>query len=126
MDLIDMGNRINFLIKEKNITKISIQNELAIAENTLTNIIKGKSKPAFDKLYKLSKILDVSMEYLITGEEPTESNGADADPRTELLQKNYNKLNDHAKKELDNYLEFLLMKDENLNIEVKSSTLKIG
>ena len=45
--------------------------DLSIALNSLSTWSKRETYPAGDILYKIAQILDVSMEYLVAGEEGT-------------------------------------------------------
>lgn len=117
----EIKGRIEQAQKECNIKNKDIETILNINKDALGNFKKGKI-PKGETLFYIAQLLNISVEYLLTGEEPTPNSDADG----ELLLKNYNKLNDAAKKELDNYLEFLLQKNENLNTETRSLISKIG
>ncbi len=63
---------VDYLISQKNITKYKVAVETGIPHATLSDICSGKTnllKCSAETLYKLSKILGVSMEDLITGEQ---------------------------------------------------------
>lgn len=64
----DFVDRINGLLLKKGITKAKFYSDLQISNNSCTHwAIKG-ILPSSETLYKISKYLDVSMEYLFTGE----------------------------------------------------------
>lgn len=63
---------VSDLISQKNITKYKVAVETGIPHATLSDICSGKAnlmKCSAETLYKLSKVLDVSMENLIEGEQ---------------------------------------------------------
>ena len=51
--------------KDSDISKIT-----EITKSTFTDWKNGKSKPNADKLIKIAKCLDTTVEYLVTGEKP--------------------------------------------------------
>ena len=59
---------INKLLKEKNITKYRLSKDSGIPYSTISDICSGKTsleKCSAETVYKLSRILDVSMEQLL-------------------------------------------------------------
>jgi transcriptional regulator with XRE-family HTH domain len=64
----DFGKRFTELIKEKKISNNYITEKAEISKNNVGNYKNGQI-PNATILYKLSQILGVSMEYLLTGKE---------------------------------------------------------
>lgn len=61
-----MLERLDDLIKEKNLTRAEVERLADLGNGTLRNW--GVSFPAIDKFYRVSRILGVSMNYLLYGE----------------------------------------------------------
>ena len=61
-----MLERLDDLIKEKNLTRAEVERLADLGNRTLRNW--GDSFPAIDKFYRVSRILGVSMNYLLYGE----------------------------------------------------------
>ena len=57
------------LMKAHGYTAYKVSVETGIAQSTLSDWKKGKSQPKADKLQKIADIFNVSLSYLMTGEE---------------------------------------------------------
>ena len=57
------------LLKERGITAYRVAQETGVTTSTLTSWKQGKYVPKMDKLRKIADYLQVSVEYLMTGEE---------------------------------------------------------
>ncbi|MBQ6998512.1 MAG: helix-turn-helix transcriptional regulator [Clostridia bacterium] len=57
------------LRKQRNLTQVKVSMDLHISREALANYENGKRQPSFDVLNKLSEYFNVSIEYLINGEE---------------------------------------------------------
>ena len=55
--------------KEKNLTQLKVAMDLNISREALSHYENGKREPSLDMLNKLSKYFNVSIDYLINGEE---------------------------------------------------------
>lgn len=62
-----MTERIKNLCKKNNISVLELEKRLEIGTSTIRRW--EKSIPAADKLYKVAKYFEVSMEYILTGKE---------------------------------------------------------
>lgn len=60
--------------KDSDISKMA-----EITKSTFTDWKNGKSKPNADKLIKIAKCLDTTVEYIVTGEEPNNRERAKID-----------------------------------------------
>lgn len=58
------------LCKERDVTPYKVGKETGIATSTLSDWKKGKSTPKQNKLMKIADYFNVSLDYLMTGEEP--------------------------------------------------------
>jgi len=66
----DFPERLQRIIEEKKISKYKIAKAIDISASTVSNYIKGKTKPDSTKLTVLSNLLGVNKEWLQTGEGP--------------------------------------------------------
>lgn len=55
--------------KEKNLNQLKVAMDLNISREALSHYENGKREPSLDMLNKLSKYFNVSIDYLINGEE---------------------------------------------------------
>lgn len=81
MENIKFVERINETLKKMEISKNKFYDDLCLANNSTTTW--KKSIPAADTTYKIARYLNVSMEWLLTGEE-----------RKEIVPKELLKFND--------------------------------
>ena len=58
------------LLRERGITPYQVFKATGVSQSTLSDWKNGKSRPKTEKLIKIAKFLGVSVEYLLTGEEP--------------------------------------------------------
>lgn len=63
------AERLERLIKEKKLTQIAVADAVGIRRPTISDWKKNGSYPTADVAIKIAKILNVSVEYLITGED---------------------------------------------------------
>lgn len=74
------------LCEQRHVTPAVVSRATGIASSTLTEWKKGRYAPKTDKLQKIADYFGVSVEYLMTGEEPEE--GYYVNPETaEMAQK---------------------------------------
>lgn len=64
---ISIGERIKNRRKELNITQIQIREATGISSGNMSGIESGKSLPSASALIELSKILDCSVDWILTG-----------------------------------------------------------
>lgn len=67
-----MYERFNELLKEHNVTAYKVGKDTGISTTTLSEWKNGKYTPKMDKLQKIAKYFDVSVDYLL-GNEKTPS-----------------------------------------------------
>lgn len=60
--------------KKKRLSQLKVAMDLCISREALSYYENGKRSPDIDMLVKLSEYFDVSIDYLIKGEEPTPKN----------------------------------------------------
>ena len=55
--------------KERNLNQLKVAMDLNISREALSHYENGKREPSLDMLNKMSKYFNVSIDYLINGEE---------------------------------------------------------
>ena len=55
--------------KERNLNQLKVAMDLNISREALSHYENGKREPSIDMLNKMSKYFNVSIDYLINGEE---------------------------------------------------------
>ncbi|WP_142414763.1 helix-turn-helix domain-containing protein [Hathewaya massiliensis] len=68
IQFINVDKRLQSVIKMSNLKQIQVSREANISKNALSNYVNGYRIPDTLSLYKLSVILGVSMEWILTGE----------------------------------------------------------
>lgn len=110
---LEFGNRLTNAMKQKNITNTQLTELAEISKNNIGNYKNGQI-PNANILYKLSKLLGVSMEYLLTGKEASELS-----PDEQKLIEYYRKTDERGKRNI-------LRQAEAEAAELESSNSKIG
>lgn len=72
-NFIGIGERIKFTLNSKRLKQIDVCKKANISKNAISNYISGNRVPDTASLFKLSKFLDVSMEWLLTGKSSSPS-----------------------------------------------------
>jgi len=65
------GDRLKTAIQKKGYTQKELSEILRVNQDTITNYVKEKSFPKADILLNLCDLLDISIDWLMTGKEPT-------------------------------------------------------
>lgn len=110
---LDFAKRFSDLMEKQNIGYKKLTEMAQISKNNIGNYKKGQI-PNATILYKLSQILGVSMEYLLTGKEAT-----DLTPEEQRLVDLYRSSDDRGRKAI-------MRTAEGESAEVKSSTCRTG
>lgn len=70
-----ISERINILLRMRNMTKYKLSQATGIGETTLSSYFKRNSKWGADALFNIAKYFNVSLDWIIKGEEtPVQSN----------------------------------------------------
>lgn len=85
---------------------------LNITPSTFSDWKKGKSTPNADKLLKIARYLDTTVEYLMTGEEPHPADGVFYSKDEQELIGNYRILNDIGKASIKAYMTGIMQNPE--------------
>lgn len=105
-----IGQRIKNRRKELKITQTQIQQETSISSGNLSCIENGKYLPSAIALLELSKILDCSIDWILTGESSISENQTILETREETLLNGFRMLPEDEQKELIEILEMKLRK----------------
>lgn len=103
MNLID---RINQILKEKNISKADLYRMTGLKKSTLYNVFDKKTNPdkiKLDTIKAIASALNVTVDYLMFGKTDTAINA-----QIPLILINYELLTDEGKKKADDYISDLL------------------
>lgn len=73
-NFIGIGKRIKSALDSKGLKQIDACKKANISKNAISNYINGNRVPDTTSLYKLSKLLNVSMEWLLTGDILSDNN----------------------------------------------------
>ena len=82
----DIGERIAARRKELGITGSQIKEKTGISTGNLSGIENGASLPSASALISLSKILNCTTDWILTGESPISENRMLSDDERELLE----------------------------------------
>ncbi len=66
---IDFGNHIKFLRKKSGMTQVQLAEKVGVSKGTVAMWEVNKREASFEMLIKLSKLFDVSIDFLIRGYE---------------------------------------------------------
>jgi len=62
--------RLEYLLKKNKITQAQLSDKIGLRRATISDWKKNGNYPSADDAVKIAKILDVSTDWLITGEDP--------------------------------------------------------
>ncbi len=105
-----IGQRIKNRRRELKITQTQIQQETSISSGNLSCIENGKYLPSAIALLELSKILDCSIDWILTGKSSISENQTILETREETLLNGFRMLPEDEQKELIEILEMKLRK----------------
>ena len=66
--------RLSCLMERKNIKAVELAQAVAVNTSTISRILKGTQMPTSDTLYKFAQYFNVTMEYLMPGENSVQEN----------------------------------------------------
>lgn len=72
MYLADIGKRIQSRRKQKGYTQEQLADMMNVSVQMISNLERGNKAIRIDNLVNLSKILDISTDYILTGKETVE------------------------------------------------------
>ena len=107
-----IGQRIKERRKELKITQTQIQQETSISSGNLSCIENGKYLPSAVALLELSKILDCSIDWMLTGKSSISESSAILDNKETKLLNGFRELSEDDQEELLGLLELKLRKTQ--------------
>lgn len=105
-----IGRRIKERRKELKITQTQIQQETSVSSGNLSCIENGKYLPSAVALLELSKILNCSIDWILTGKSSISENTLALDTKETELLNGFRELSEEDKEELMEILEMKLRK----------------
>ena len=115
--------RILATAEQKNIRQADIAKAIGKGTAQITNWKNRNSDPPIELLPKIADLLNVSIEWLITGSETTSNSTSDLPEDEQLLLQHYNQCNQEGKNRIMEHAEFIASKYPQ---QGKSSEYKIG
>lgn len=100
MEYQSIGTRIKQRRNDLGLKQLQIKDETGISSGNLSDIENGKKLPSTPALISLSKILDCSVDWILTGETPKSENTVLSDEREEGLLKNFRELDQDSQEEI--------------------------
>lgn len=97
-----LGFKIKQLREENNLTQSELGEKLNISKATISKYETDKVEPSIPTLISMSKLFNVSIDFLVGNEENFETIAAHSDDRTKNLT-------DEQKKQIDNFIDFILL-----------------
>lgn len=111
-----LGDRLAKLRKSKKLTQQQLANKLQITRSSLSQYEIGKRQPDYETLKKISDFFNVSIDYLITGNEftnsPDEMWKEFFDPKTQVFFKDLQNAPEEKINELIRFWEFIQERDK--------------
>ena len=108
----DFASRLKELRESRNITQEQLAGLLKVSRPTVAGYETKQRQPDYDKLIMLSEIFHVSIDYLLTGHEISETISVENNPVVEKqlhrkVSSTYKKLGFKEKQDVLEYIEFL-------------------
>ena len=104
MNLILIGKRIQTRRKQKGYTQEQLSEMMNVSIQMISNLERGNKAIRIDNLIKLSQILDVSCDYILTGQETPKD--------IEFLHDKFFKLSNNDKKMIELLIDFCASKSD--------------
>ena len=101
-------SRIVDLMSERHVTQVKLTSDLKLSATTISDWKKGKGRPQVDSLMKIAEYFQVSMDFLLTGQESRYSNLPFANARDRAILKKFQALAREGQDNLLVYADFLL------------------
>ncbi|GAB6254498.1 hypothetical protein PSKAS_00200 [Peribacillus sp. N1] len=113
----DFGDRLKWLRERSGLTQKFAAEKIGVKNNTLSSYESAKRQPDYTTLKKLADLYDVTIDYIITGNE--NSNSPDEmwkeflNPRTQIFFKDLKDAPEEKIEELIRFWEFIKERDKN-------------
>lgn len=96
----NLGERIQALLEEKQITQRELAEKIHVAPNTINGYIKNRRHPDYATIARIAENLDTSSDYLLGNTSCRYLPHSEASPGEDILLNNYRGLDDHHKQVL--------------------------
>ena len=106
-----MYSIFEMLCEKNGVTPYKVGKETKIATSTLSDWKNGKSTPKQDKLKLIAEFFNVSVDFLMTGEEPEKPEIPGFEPEHLELIELYSKLNEEQKSAILNMMRSFALSD---------------
>lgn len=123
-----INERLFTLMKEKGIKAVDIAQKLNVNKTVISSWKSRKISPPTDYLVQICELLEVSLQYLLTGEDTDTTPDAEHGNQKELhLIEQYRKLNDRYQSKLvDTADDYVLLPGALRELNAESSGCKIS
>lgn len=101
----DVTQRLRAIIKTKNMKFNDVANLLGMKKQSFHAYVDGTRLPTVEALYNLSKLLDVTMEYILTGEELSKTTNTHIMDSSHILLNRIKKLDSKDKERIQYYID---------------------
>ncbi|WP_338565240.1 helix-turn-helix transcriptional regulator [Peribacillus frigoritolerans] len=114
--LMDFGDRLKWLREKSGLTQKFAAEKIGVKNNTLSSYESAKRQPDFTTLKKLADLYEVTIDYIITGNE--NSNSSDEmwqeflNPKTQIFFKDLQNAPEEKIEELIRFWEFIKERDK--------------
>ena len=125
-----IGDRIKELRKINNLTLQEVAEVLSTSKGNISNYENNVFKPSADSVIELSRLFNVSTDYILTGASNTIKNKPDSDIRYNFTKEEqyiinlYRQLNERNKIKLEGYLEGEIIRQKETINKNELSTLQ--
>lgn len=75
LSMINLGDRLHELRNKLNLRQEDVAKKIGVGRTTYAMYEQGKREPDYETLLKLADLYEVSVDYLLTGQERTEKHG---------------------------------------------------
>ena len=121
-----IGTRIRQRRKELNITQTQIQQQTSVSSGNLSCIENGKYLPSAIALLELSRVLDCSVDWILTGESLISKSQDSLDIKEEELLKFFRKLDADDQDEIMDIISLKLRRSKNKKGQPAASSRSAG
>ena len=105
----EIVNRMKAIMEENGVKAKQVTTELGISNSSFTDWSKGKGSPSVDALRKFSDYFNVSLDYLVRGEEFRNKSTLEfSNPRCRELLDKFNQLTPELQIKLIGYVEGMI------------------
>jgi transcriptional regulator with XRE-family HTH domain len=110
------GDRIKLLREKNGYSQKYLAEKIGVKNNTLSSYEAEKRRPDYETLQKLADLFEVSIDYILTGKELTNSSSEMwkelLDPKTQVFFKDLQKAPEEKIEELIRFWEFIKERDK--------------